>query len=103
MKEKMNLINWLLVLVTAVNIIIHRVWLAQVAAGKVSENIASILQITIYAEMLLFLGTCAGAAVMVWKKVSKDPDSMEKQEEFPKLSFSAAIVAFLVFSLYWMM
>jgi hypothetical protein len=40
---------------------------------------------------------------MVWKKVSKDPDSMEKQEEFPKLSFSAAIVAFLVFSLYWML
>lgn len=100
MKDKLNLIHWVLVADIIVCIISHRIVLAQMKSGSVSGMLSNIFQITIYGALLFFMAACAGVAVYLWKKASSYGNDVDKTE-FPKVSFTAAVAAFVIFSLYW--
>ncbi|MGN0165742.1 MAG: hypothetical protein ACI39R_06130 [Lachnospiraceae bacterium] len=103
MKEKLNLIHWLLVADVVICIAFHRIALMQVTGDGISPVVANGLQITIYGAILLIMATFAGIAVCLWKKVENVDNHDGEKFEFPKLSFCAAVAAILAFSMYWML
>ncbi len=101
MEKKLNVIHWALVADVAVCIVTHRIVLAQADKGSVSELAANVLQITVYGALLFFMATCAGIAVYMWQRASTYGELERGHEKFPKKSFIAALIAFGIFTLYW--
>lgn len=102
MKDKLNLIHWVLVADIIVCIVSHRIILSQIESGSVSVILSDIFQMTIFGALLFFMAACAGVAVYLWKKANSYGNGGEPPE-FPRFSFTAAVVAFVIFSIYWML
>lgn len=101
MKKRLNIIHWVLTADVFVCIISHQIALSQAKTGEVSSLIASILQISIFAALLFFMATCAGIAAYLWQKANSYGEIEQKVEDYPKTSFVAAAIAFVIFTLYW--
>ncbi|MBQ8281522.1 MAG: hypothetical protein IJZ25_03865 [Lachnospiraceae bacterium] len=102
MKERLNVIHWILVADVILCLVFHQVALAQNDSGEVSVFVANILQISIYGALLFIMATFAGIAVYFWKKMEVDGSVQKEKPEYPKTSFIAALVATVIFSIYWM-
>ena len=101
MKERLSLLHWMLVADTIICIVFHRIAIAQIANGKLTELVATVLQITIYGALLLIMAAFAGVAVWLWKKMGLEGKVTEEKIEFPRNSFIAAVISAVVFTLYW--
>lgn len=101
MKERLSLLHWMLVADTILCVIFHRIALVQIEDGKLTDLVSTVLQITIYGALLLIMATFAGVAVWLWKKMELQGKVTEEKAEFPRRSFIAAVIAAVVFTLYW--
>ena len=102
MERRIEIVNWVTAADAFLCIILHRMLLVQSERGEVTALVANLFQISLIAFMLFFMAVCAGVAVYAWKKVNVVPGSMDKPPAFPKMSFTAAAVAIIIFTLYWM-
>lgn len=102
MEEKLKIIHYLLIVDVASNIVLHRILLALSEESDAFSTVAVALQFTIYLAMILFLAMVSGIAIHMWKAVNEvEAGELDKKETYPKKSFIAAAVSFLIFSLYW--
>ena len=99
--DRIRLVNFLTALAVLICIPAHILLLAQAEKGEVSELVKDVFQISLIAFIILFMAVCAGLAVYYWKKVSADPVSARKLPKYPKKSLIAAVLATVVFTVYW--
>lgn len=103
MKEKLNIIHWVLVADLVLSIILHEVILSKSKAGlQIPAMLESVFVITIYGALLFIMAAFAGVAVYFWKKASQVGSMSPEKVEYPKKSSIAAVIAIVVFTLYWM-